>query len=214
MKRRSVKTLTFLLIGALVVCAAGCKILHNKVIDLVIRKSACMDFTERHDSADYVGGRESFPVAAEVDKALSSLEPPLERADIDTARLTSASFEVTWLEDPGHDWTIAGRIMIGYDGQEEPMATYDEVSLRDALAEGGPIFVPTFNQDGVDLFNQALEDYLAGLDPEVELWVESDDCDPRPQDVGDSLKYDWNGCIYMYIVSPYSADVVDFFGDE
>jgi hypothetical protein len=214
MSKRTIKILTFLLIGALAVSVAGCKLLHEKVIDLVIRNSACMGFEERHDTAQYVGDRQAFLIAFEVDKALSSLDPPLERADIDTARLTSASYEVTWLEDPGHDWTIGGSLWIAYGGVEHPIATYDDVSLKETYELGEPVFLATLHQSGVDLFNLALDDYRAGVNPEVEFWVEGDSCDPRPQDVGHSLNYDWTGCINMYIVSPYRTEVVDFFDSE
>jgi hypothetical protein len=43
--------------------------------------------------------------------------------------------------------------------------------------------------------------------------VESDNVTPAPSP-SDSLKFDWTGCLYMYVVTPYRTEVVDFFGSD
>jgi hypothetical protein len=210
MDSRTVRFLVLMLVAALTVGAAGCKALHERVIDLVITNKACMDFVERHDTANYVGDVQTVEVADDIDDALASLEPPLEREDVQEARLTTASFEVTGFDDPGHDWVIGGTLMIAYGAVEDTMATYTEVSIADAYAAGEPIYFDGLTPEGVSLFNQALEDYLNGFRPEVSFWVVSDGVTPAPSP-SDSLKFDWTGCLHMYVVSSYRTEVVDFF---
>jgi hypothetical protein len=36
---------------------------------------------------------------------------------------------------------------------------------------------------------------------------------PAPS-ASDSLKFDWTGCIYMYVISTYKTEVVDFFTND
>jgi hypothetical protein len=214
MNSRIAKILTFLLIAGLAVSAVGCKLLHEKVIDLVVRNTSCLDFVERHDEANYVGDVQMFDVALEIDDVLGSLDPPLERSDIDTARLTAVSIEIPWFDDPGHDWEITGDMMISYGQQEAIIASYEGFSVSDVHGMGGPFFLPTLNEAGVDLFNDALYDYYQwGFNPVVSFWIENDSCTPAPSPA-DSMNFDWTGCLYMYVVSPYETEVVDLFGSD
>jgi hypothetical protein len=214
MGNRTATILIFLLAGTLAVSVSGCKLLHEKLIDLVLHSTACQEFVERHDNANYVGDRQSFSIAPDIDDALEAFDPPVERSDISEAKLTSASFEITWAApETEHDWVIAGTVMIGYGGDEMAIASYDSVSVEEAYALGEPVYLEDLEPMGVDLFNQALSDYLAGVDPVVDLWVESDSVSPTPSP-SDSLSFNWEGCIYMYVVSSYRTEVVDFFGGD
>lgn len=199
-----------LVVLGLAVGLSGCKLLHEKVLDIVFRNWAVMDFQEREDSANYVGDPEYFDIAEEVDEALESVDPPLTRDDIRDARLIAGSYEVTWLEDPGHDWLFTGSIWMEYDDTEAIIVNISTQSIYDALG-AGEIFAD-LNQDGIDLFNQALVDYKNGANPVVSFWVENDSCTPEPSP-SDSLKFDWTGKLYMYVVSPIDLEVIDLFGE-
>jgi hypothetical protein len=76
---------------------------------------------------------------------------------------------------------------------------------------GGPV-AADLNQDGVDLINAAIADFLAGYDPVLEFWVdyETGDVDPTPTP-GDPLEFTWEGCLKLYIDFIEEYDVYDMF---
>ena len=71
----------------------------------------------------------------------------------------------------------------------------------------------TLVQEGVDLLNDALDDYLAGEMPVLEFAVVSAtgdvDPDPTPQDM---MEFDWTACIAFHIVATVTTDAPDPFG--
>lgn len=202
--------IALLIVLGLAVGVTGCKLLHDKVVDIVLRNYTAMDFQEREDSADYVGEPEEVDIAEKIDDALAGFDPPLTRASITDARLLSGTYEVTWLEDPGHDWDIKGSIWIQYGLAESVIVDYSEQSLYDALGAGE--ISAELNQSGVNLFNAALDDFRGGADPVLFFWVEGDSCAPEPTPA-DSLKFDWTGRLYMYVVSPLKLQTFDMFGE-
>lgn len=208
MSNKMGRIIALLIILGLAVGITGCELLHEKVIDIVLRNTFDMDFREREDSANYVGDSEEIDVAEDIDDALEGFDPPLERSDITDARLLSASYEVTWLEDPGHDWEISGRIWMRYGRAESVLVNYDDQSLYDAL-DDGEIFAD-LNPSGINLFNEALEGFRNGQDPVLSFWMDSEDCIPAPSE-SDSLKFNWTARVYMYVVSPFTLEVFDIF---
>lgn len=208
MSNKMRRIIALLVVLGLAVGITGCNLLHDRVIDVVLRNTYEMDFEEREDSANYVGDSEEIDVAEDIDDALESFDPPLDRDDITDARLLSASYEVTWLEDPGHDWEISGRIWLQYGRDEEVLVDYSGESLYDALG-AGEIYAD-LNPSGVDLFNEALDDFRGSQDPILTFWMDSDDCVPAPS-ASDSLKFNWTAHVYMYVVSPFSLEVFDIF---
>jgi hypothetical protein len=200
--------IALLIVLGLAVGVTGCKLMHEKVVDVVLRNTVAFDFEVREDSADYVGDPQVIDIAEDIDDALGGFDPPLDRADIKEAGLLAATYEVTWLEDPGHDWEISGSIWIQYGRAEEVIIDYSEQSLYDALGAGE--ISAELNESGVTLFNQALDDYRSGQDPVLSFWMDGDDCVPTPSG-SDSLKFDWTARIYMYVVSPVTLEVPDLF---
>ncbi|MBN1461083.1 MAG: hypothetical protein JXA57_16270 [Armatimonadetes bacterium] len=210
MKNGMTKILAFLLVTALALSLTGCKVLHEKVVDLVVRNSVCMDFDENHETASYVGDPVPLNVATQIDDALASLDDPLTRDDIRSAKLTAASFRVNSLPEDAPDWVVGGRLMISYNQQESEIAAYSSVRLADAF---DPKYID-LNETGVGLFNDALEDYLNHADPTVIFWVEGDTCVPDPEDEGENLVFNWTGCLKMYVISELNTEVVDLFGGD
>ena len=205
MNHRLIKALALLLVVGLAVAATSCKLLHEKVIEIVLNSSACMDFEEREDSAQFTTP-ETVDVADDIDDALS--EAGVSRDDLVEARLIGATYEVTWLDDPGHDWEIEGEIILSYAGEESTIVDYSEQSLYDALGAGK--IKADLNQSGVNLFNKALGDYMDGWNPVLTFTVSNDACTPSPSP-SDSLKFDWTGCMHMYIIVEQEPDVIDPF---
>ena len=202
--------IALLIVLGLAAGITGCKLLHEKVVDIVLRNYAEMDFETREDSADYVGDPKIVDVAEGIDDALEGFDPPLERSAITDARLLSASYDVTWLEDPGHDWEISGSVWIQYGLAESVFIDYSHQPLYDALGAGE--ISADLNPSGVSLFNAALDDFRDGLDPVLTFWVEGDLCFPEPTPA-DSLKFDWTARLYMYVVSPLRLEVFDLYGE-
>lgn len=200
--------IALLIVLGLAAGVTGCKLLHEKVVDVVLRNSAAMDFEEREDSADYVGDPEFIAIAEGIDEALAGFDPPLDRTDIKDARLLAGTYEVTWLEDPAHDWEISGRVWIQYGLAESVIIDIPEQSLYDALGAGE--ISAELNESGVSLFNAALDDFRSGLDPVLAFWVDGDSCVPEPS-AQDSLKFNWTGRLYMYVVSPVTLETFDLF---
>ncbi len=202
--------IALLIVLGLAVGVTGCKLLHEKTVDVVLRNSAAIDFEVREDSATYVGDPQVIDIAEDIDDALAGFDPPLERAHIKEAGLLAATYEVTWLGDPEpwHDWEISGSIWIKYGLAEEVFIDYSEQSLYDALGAGE--IHTELNASGVTLFNQALEDYRTGQNPVLSFWMDGDGCVPAPSG-SDSLKFDWTARIYMYVVSPVTVEVPDLF---
>ncbi len=210
MSNKMRRIIALLVVLGLAVGITGCNLLHEKVIDVVLRNSYEMDFEEREDSANYVGDSEVIDIAEDIDDALESFYPPLDRDDITDARLLSASYEITWLEDPGHDWVISGRIWMQYDLDEEVLIDYSEEPLSLYGALGAGEIYADLNESGVALFNEALDDFLAGDDPVLTFWMDNDECVPAPS-ASDSLKFNWTARVYMYVVVPLELEVFDMF---
>ena len=202
--------IALLIVLGLAAGITGCKLLHERVVDIVLRNYAEMDFETREDSAEYVGDPEVIDIAEGIDEALAGFDPPLERSAITDARLLSASYDVTWLEDPGHDWEISGSVWIQYGLAESVFIDYSHQPLYDALGAGE--ISADLNPSGVSLFNAALDDFRGGADPVVTFWVEGDLCFPEPTPA-DSLKFDWTARLYMYVVSPLRLEVFDLYGE-
>ncbi len=202
--------IALLIVLGLAVGVTGCKLLHEKTVDVVLRNSAAMDFRVREDSADYVSDPQVIDIAEGIDDALGGFDPPLDRADIEEAGLVAATYEVTWVGDPEpwHDWEISGSVWIKYGQAESVIIDCPEQWLYDALG-AGEIYAE-LNASGVTLFNQALEDYRSGQNPVLSFWMDGDGCDPAPSG-SDSLKFDWTARIYMYVVSPVTLEVADLF---
>ena len=202
--------IALLIVLGLAVGVTGCKLLHEKVVDIVLRNSAAIDFEVREDSASYVGDPQVIDIAEDIDDALAGFDPPLDRTHIKEAGLLAATYEVTWLGDPEpwHDWEISGGIWIQYGQDEELFIDYSDQSLYDALG-AGEIYTE-LNASGVTLFNQALEDYRTGQNPVLSFWMDGDGCVPPPSG-DDNLEFDWTARIYMYVVSPVTLEVPDLF---
>ena len=203
-------TIALLIVLGLAVGVTGCKLLHEKTVDVVLRNSAAIDFEVREDSANYIGDPQVIDIAEGIDDALGGFDPPLDRDDIKEAGLLAATYEVTWVGDPEpwHDWEISGSVWIGYGQSESVIIDYSEQSLHDALG-AGEIYAE-LNESGVSLFNAALDDFRSGLDPVLFFWADGDSCAPTPSG-SDSLKFDWTARLYMYVVSPVTLEVPDLF---
>jgi len=185
-------------------------LLYEKVLDVVYLHTTCVDFEQVEDSEEFTTP-EIVDYADEINEILEDND--IEKSDIQTAHVVSASYEVTDFEHT-HDWTISGAITVRRTdeaGATVNIVEYTSQSVQDALGERTPA---TLVQEGVDLLNDALDDFLAGDDDvTLEFTVVSTtgdvDPDPSPSDV---MEFDWRACIAFHIVATVTTDAPDPFG--
>jgi hypothetical protein len=192
-------------LAALVAIGSGC-ILEDTGIEIVIKDSYCLSFAEDEDS-------ETFTTPSTIDLA-EELDEALEDNDVDPDQVVRASmiiatYQVT--DPPAHDWTLSGQITVRRtDVAEGPVVIVDYASqaLSDCTAE--PVYA-TLNQAGVDLVNDAIDDYLGGvMRPVLEFSVENGDCSPSPSET-DRLIFTWEACVLYYAVVADTLSVPDPF---
>jgi hypothetical protein len=187
--------LAFLLIFA--VFASNCIVVEREV-DVVITDEQCLTFPENHDSENYTTPDTLF-LGDELNQVL--IDNEVSRSDIVTAHLVSASYQVrdTIL---AHDWKISGEILIkriDVAGPEEVLIAYDTVSVNGAMpAPIGAELEPL----GVDIIDQAFEDFIAGANPILVFTVVSGtgDIDPDPSP-GDPMVFTWYACVTVQVVA-------------
>jgi hypothetical protein len=205
MNHRMIKAFSFVLILAMAVGVTSCKLLHEKVIDIVVHETASMEFEVRAISSLFAAPA-TVNVAAEVDSALA--DAGMSRDHIVDAGLIGATYEVTWFDDPGHDWDISGRILLSYGLAESTIVSYSDESLYDSFGAGE--IKAELDRSGVRLFNQAIQDYINGGYPELAFTLANDTCTPAPTPA-DTMKFNWTGRIYMYVTVEQVAEVIDLF---
>jgi hypothetical protein len=119
-----------------------------------------------------------------------------------------ATYEV--LDPPAHDWTLTGAITVErVDNSDGPETVIDYASQSLMGAYGAPVFAD-LNEDGVDLINDAIDDYIAGQDPVLLFKVVNSACSPTPSSQ-DQLIFDWEACVLYYAVVAETLAVPDPF---
>jgi hypothetical protein len=206
--KRILRPLVLLLIVGVVLGAAGCKLLHVKVIEIVLKHSTCMDFVEYEVTANWADPLEVY-LGEEIDDALDDAD--LSRDDIVEAKMLGASYEVTDnVEHMGHDWILSGGILITYGAMTETIVKYTDQSVRDAM--GGKTYAD-LRQGGVDLLNDALFDYYENhMNPMVTFTLTNEAAEGdggESVSEADPLDFTWLGCMKMYIIVEEDLEVVD-----
>src|SRR5262249_42273642 len=135
------------------VLLAGC--LDDKVLDLVVTGETYSDFPQNETSSSW-----TKPAVIEVGQEVRDIlnENGYDASDLKSAHVTSVHYGVTSF-DQAHDWTITGAITVTYNGNTQTILNYTSQSVKDALGKKIPA---TLQQPGVDLVNQALQDFING----------------------------------------------------
>lgn len=125
--------------------------------------------------------------------------------DISDITLVSATYKLNSLKNTKHDWLFSGDVYVSRrDVSDGPELL---VSFSGESVEGlkGSPTSASLDSDGVELINRALDDLLAGGDPElvVELMNESFDPEPSPSD---PLQAVWLACVEFQAVVDVSSD--------
>ena len=153
MKATMKKTGLLLFLFGLIQISGGC-IMEDRVVELVVSETTCVEFVEDQSSVSFVTPA-TVNYAAMLNEILDDND--ISREDIVSARLVSASYGVTHV-DPAHDdWKITGSITIERvdktDGPET-LWDYTSVAIADALGKTIPAVL---NGDGVGVLNRALD---------------------------------------------------------
>jgi len=101
-----------------------------------------------------------------------------------------------------HDWELSGEILIkriDIAGSEEVFIALDTVSVIEAMP--APIGAE-LEPPGVDIIDQAFEDFIAGANPILVFTVvsETGDVDPEPTP-GDPMVFTWDACVTVQVVT-------------
>jgi hypothetical protein len=204
---RTMKLITVSALIALVAIGTGC-ILEDTGVEIVIKDTYCMTFNENHESATFVTP-DTLNLAEKLDEALA--DNSLNREDLVRGAMIVATYEVT--DPPAHDWTITGEITVErMDIVDGPETVIDYASQSLMGAYGAPVFAD-LNQNGVNLINDAIDDYIAGGvsgSPVLLFKVRNSACSPTPSSV-DPLVFEWEACVLYYAVVAETLTVPDPF---
>ncbi len=187
----------------------GC-LLEDRTVQIVLNSEHCEEFEEDHASASW-STTEIVEIGEDLDILLADNEIELE--DIDSVFVVSGTYDVTEFIMT-HDWLIGGEITVERtditSSGPVTLITYDRVSVADEYLSG-PQSTP-LHSDGVDLVNQALEDYLHnGASPVIELTIVNGEVDPIP-DSGDRIEFTWKACLLVQVVADLDVEVVNWLG--
>ena len=185
----------------------GC-VLEDKVVDIVLRGTTCMEFPEHHTSAEW-----NTPLVLNYADSIRNI---LEDNDIDIdkikeAALVSASYWVTENNSDTHDWSIEGYVTVQRDAETaERIIKYTDQSLDAAY------LTPTdaeLDSLGVAVINGAFEDFLANKDiPSYPIALtfttENDAVTPEPTP-GDPLDFRWKACIKIHVIYAEEFELPD-----
>jgi hypothetical protein len=201
---RTMRLITVSALAAVVAIGTGC-ILEDTDVQIVIKDVYCLTFEENHESATFVTPR-TIDLAEKLDEALA--ENDVDREDLVRGAMIVATYQVT--DPPVHDWTLTGAITVERtdiaDGPET-VIDYASQALSDCTDE--PVFAD-LNEDGVELINDAIDDYIAGMNPVLLFKVVNSACSPTPSS-GNPLVFDWEACVFYYAVIEKTLEVVDPF---
>jgi hypothetical protein len=181
----------------------GCT-LEEKVIEIVLSGETCADFEEDHSTGDF-SSESTLAYGQEILDILNDND--LDRSDISRAFVTGGSYEVTDFTH-GHDWVVWGSIFVervGGGAEPDTLLRYTGQSLTDAL--DNQIWAE-LHEDGVQLLNQALADFLAGEMPILRFTVENGTTAPEPS-ASDRIVFDWQTCIKIQLIYVEKFDFPD-----
>jgi hypothetical protein len=206
--RKTRLILTAFLLLALLVGGSGCFI-KEKVMEVVFGDSTCVPFKVRDDNENFTTPYE-LDYWEDLDEILADND--LTRDDIVHAHLVSATYQVTDFAGR-HDWIISGEITVTRNDIPSSVETIVEYTSQSVAGAMPAPVQAVLVQDGVDLFNQSLEDYLDGFNPVLTFEVVSGDVDPTPSPA-DSIIFDWEGCLKIQVIDVLEFDMWDPLGGD
>lgn len=183
----------------------GC--LEDKLLDVVLTGETYADFSEDETGTD-------VPETAIVDVG-DQIRDILEENDYSTSEIedafvTSVFYGVTSF-DQSHDWVLTGAISVRrldpVPGGFVPIVNYSAQSVQAALGQKIPA---QLEQSGVDVVNQAMDDFLAGQNPVLEFQLFHGTIAPTPSLV-DPMVFSWRAWLSIQLITTQTVEVPDPF---
>ncbi|MFH1501538.1 MAG: hypothetical protein ABIG03_00690 [Candidatus Eisenbacteria bacterium] len=201
MKKNLTWVVALLLVG-LALGGSDC-IFEEKIIELVVTGSTCVDFEEYHVTDNWTTP-ETYDVSDELDAIL--LDNGIDKSQIISAEIISITYMMT--EPDVHDWTLTGTITVEYNTGPQTIVNYTNQMLSEI---DGVAKYADLNQDGIAVMHEAIADYKDDLaDPIVTFRVENGDVTPDPSGI-DPIEFEWRACLRIYVVVEETYDWPDIF---
>lgn len=200
------KTIFTLLAIALVTLSLSACIMDEKTLEIVFTGETSADFQENEDDATDDPETAVIDIADQIRDILDENDVAL--SEIKDAFVSSVSYGVSSFSQ-SHDWTVSGAVSVRRvpAGSFTPIADYTSVSVQGAL--GQKIGVPLLPA-GVEIVNQALDDFLAGQNPVLEFQLLNDTIAPPPSGI-DPMIFDWRAWLAIQLITTETVDVPDPF---
>ena len=193
---------------ALALGLGGC-LLEDREVEIILNDEHCEPFVEYHTSENY-----TTPTIIELGEDLDSLlvDNDITLDQLVDAFLVSGFYEVTEFSHT-HDWEISGIITVERTditgAGPDTLIVYTEVSLEDNLGVKTQV---VFHADGVAIINQAMDDYIAGGNPTLQLTVVNGDVGPTSPSGSDPLDFTWEACLNVQVIATIDAEIFNFMG--
>ena len=190
---------------ALAIGLGGC-LLEDREVEIVLNDEHCEEFVEYHTEENY-----TTPTILELGEDLDSLlvDNDVSRDQLVDAFLVSGYYEVTQFTHT-HDWEIGGIITIerlDITGVgPDTLIVYPEISLEDKLGDKTRV---DLHADGVAIVNQAMDAYIAGANPTLQLTVVSGEVGPTSPTVSDPLDFIWEACLNVQVIVRIETEMVE-----
>jgi hypothetical protein len=189
---------TFLSLSLVIVCLTA--VVTSCIYDphtgeLVISEIVCVEFDEYETDGDI----ESRVICDQFrEKIIAKLDANgLTLDDVKDIRVRKAHYEVTDLE--GHDWDFGFRVCVergDVDDGPRTLIRFREQSLMDLV---GVSMKANMQGAGVHLLDRALDDMVAGADPQVWISLKRDTITPVPS-ASDPLVFSWHACVVFQAI--------------
>lgn len=204
--RRIINTAILLLLVFIVAGFGGC--LEDRETEIVLNDENCEDFDEFRTNENYTTPY-VLDISAEVDGLLADND--VSRDQIIDAFLVSGAYAILEF-DQDHPWDLGGVITVERIGSIDPAVTLldynDYITVEDA-AVGVKTYV-VLEEAGVDVIDQALDDFIAGENPVLRITVVSGDIDPDPSAV-DPMEFSWEFCLFIQVITTLDTEIFQLF---
>lgn len=203
MKKTVIFTFVLALVSVASLWIAGCT--EEKIIEIALNTEYPADFDQGPSADVEFENVDTVDIAGEVEAALAETE--YSRADIADAYFNGASYGVIQFSHP-HDWEIGGAVFVqrlDLGGSEVEILSYPPVSVQGSLgSKTAALLAPA----GVDVINQALNDFVAGANPVLRFVTRNESVTPAPGP-SDRIEFTWRVWVQYQIVVVESADIFD-----
>ena len=184
-------------------------LVEDREVEIVLNDEHCEEFVEYHTTENY-----TTPAIIELGENLDSLlvDNDVSRDQLVDAFLVSGFYEVSEFSHT-HDWEISGIITVERTditgAGPDTLIVYPEISLEDKLGDKTQV---TLHPDGVAIVNQAMDDYIAGGSPTLQLTVVNGDVGPTSPSGSDPLDFIWEACLNVQVIVTVDVEIFNSIG--